>query len=180
MRYWANDLLHFWFHTLKPRDWFGSSASVDAELRRRYGRLLLGLATRAPGEFLTSPRGALAAVLLFDQLPRNLYRDDPRGFASDDLARAICKGALARGWDAQLARKQRHFLYMPLMHSEDIADQLLALKLFTGLGDNFTMQFARSHYRMIARFGRYPHRNRVLGRRSIPAEQRAIDAGNAW
>lgn len=180
MRYWANDLLHFWFHTLKPRDWFGSSQSVDAQLRRRYGRLPAALGARAPREFLTTPRGALAAVLLFDQLPRNLHRDDPRAFACDGLARAICRGALAKSWDAQLTRRQRHFLYMPLMHSEAIADQLLALKLFSALGDNFVLQFARSHYRMIARFGRYPHRNRVLDRRATHAEQRAIDAGNVW
>lgn len=138
------------------------------------------LASRPAGEFLTDPRSALAAVLLFDQVPRNILRGTPGAFATDKLARAITKGALARGWDTQLTRPERQFLAMPLMHSEDIADQLVCLRVFAQLGPRFGWAFARSHYRMIARFGRYPHRNAVLGRRSTPAEERAVASGFAW
>ena len=100
--------------------------------------------------------------------------------ATDPLARSIAKGALARGWDDALSPPQRQFLAMPLMHSEAIADQLWALALYRRLGPRFGWPFARSHHRMIARFGRFPHRNAVLGRRSTPAEVAAVEAGNSW
>ncbi len=180
MRFWASDLLRFWFDTLGPSDWFGSSTSVDDELRRRYGGLLLALANRSPEEFLTGQRTARAAILLFDQVPRNLFRDDARAFAHDALARAICHGMLARGWDRPLSLHEKQFVLMPLMHSEYIADQRLSLRRFVALGDSFVFGFARDHYRMIARFGRFPHRNAVLGRTSTAAERRAIEAGNVW
>jgi uncharacterized protein (DUF924 family) len=119
-------------------------------------------------------------VLLFDQLPRNLYRGTPEAFAHDRLARAITRGALTRRWDLRLAPVERQFLYMPLMHSEAIADQRLSLALFTRLQRRFGLPFARDHHKMIARFGRFPHRNALLGRASTPAEQRALAAGFAW
>ena len=177
---WAADLLHFWFHELRPDQWFGRNAHVDEGLRRRFGRTLAMLGTQPARAFLGDPRVTQAAILLFDQVPRNLFRDDPRAFAYDRLARAITHGALRQGWDRRLARRERQFLYMPLMHSEAIADQRLALRRFTALDDSFALGFARAHYRMIARFGRFPHRNAVLGRRSTPAEIRAVAAGNAW
>ena len=179
-RPWAAEILHFWFHDLRPDQLFARNDAVDAALRQRFGGDLAMLGTRPAREFLTDPLTARAAVLLFDQVPRNLFRDDARAFAFDPLARAICKGALARGWDRIAPPRERHFLYMPLMHSEAMPDQLLGLRLFTGLGDAFVLQFARDHARMIARFGRFPHRNTVLGRKSSAAEKRAVADGNAW
>lgn len=177
---WAADLLHFWFHKLRPANWFGRSDVVDAALRRRFERYI-GMLDRQPARaFLRDPLTARAAVLLFDQCPRNLFRDSPQAFASDRLARAICHGALRRGWDRHLTRQQRMFLLLPLMHSEHIADQRLSLRRFAANGDAGRKGFAHSHYRMVARFGRFPHRNAVLGRRSTPAELRAIAAGNHW
>ena len=119
-------------------------------------------------------------MLLFDQLPRNLYRGSPRAYAFDPLARAIAKGALARRWDAALTPAQRQFLAMPLMHSEHIADQRRSLAVYARLGARYGWPFAVSHHRMIARFGRFPHRNAVLGRRSSAAEERAVAAGFRW
>lgn len=177
---WAADLLHFWFHELRPDQWFGRNAQVDQALRRRFGRTLARLGRRPPREFLRDRLTARAAVLLFDQLPRNLFRDDPRAFACDSLARAITHGIVARGWDRGMPKMARRFVYMPLMHSEAIEDQEQCLRRFAALGDSFTLGFARAHHRMIARFGRFPHRNPALGRKSTPAEQRAIAAGNAW
>lgn len=153
---------------------------MDAVLRRRFARELRFLATRRAAEFLDDPPTALAAVLLFDQLPRNLYRETPRAFATDPLARAIAKRAMDRGWDRLLTLRQRQFLAMPLMHSEHIADQRASLAYFAQLGPRYGWPFAVAHHRMIARFGRFPHRNGVLGRKGTPAERRAIEQGFAW
>jgi uncharacterized protein (DUF924 family) len=178
-RRWAAELLYFWFHKLGPRVWFAPAPRVDAVLRRRFGPELAQFGTRPAREFLTDPLTALAAVLLFDQMPRNLYRRSPRAYALDPLARAIAKGALANGWDAALNQAQRQFLAMPLMHSEQIADQRRSLAVYARLGRRYGWPFAVSHHRMIARFGRFPHRNAVLGR-STPAEERAVAAGFRW
>lgn len=177
-RRWAADLLHFWLHDLRPADWFGGSPELDESLRSRFGRDLAMLSLRPAAEFLRDPLTARAAILLFDQVPRNIYRNSPRAFATDPLARTIAKTAMARGWHRGLPRDARAFVGMPLMHSESIADQRASLAYFRGSPGNFA--FARSHWRMIARFGRFPHRNAVLGRRSTAAEQRAVAAGNAW
>ena len=179
-RRWAAELVHFWFHKLGPRDWFRPDPRVDDELRRRFERELAALRTRSPAEFLADPLTALAAVLLFDQLPRNLYRGTARAYAFDPLARAIALGALKHAWDAALALPQRQFLAMPLMHSEDIADQRMSLRVYAVLGPRYGWPFAVSHHRMIARFGRFPHRNEALGRASTPAEKRAVAQGFAW
>ncbi|MCP9221635.1 DUF924 domain-containing protein [Erythrobacter sp. LQ02-29] len=179
-RRWAAELLQVWFHALEPADHFRQSDAVDAMLRRRFARDWAALYTQPAESFARSPGDALGAVLLFDQVPRNLFRDSATAFATDPLARAIAKTAMARGFDRAMEKAERQFLYMPLMHSEQIADQLLSLRLFTQLGRGFGMPFARSHYRMIARFGRFPHRNPVLGRQSTAAEKRAVAAGNDW
>jgi len=179
-RRWAAELLHFWFHTLRPADWFGTNARVDNELRRRFGREWAMLRRRPASEFLTDPLTARAAVLLFDQVPRNIHRQSAAAFASDPLARAIMRGALDRGWDRGLTGAERQFLALPLMHSEAIADQRRSLIVFAPLGTRHGFPFARSHYRMIARFGRFPHRNAVLGRKSTGAERRAVAQGFAW
>jgi uncharacterized protein (DUF924 family) len=179
-RPWAAELLHFWFHRLRPEQRFGREDAVDAALRRRFARDLAALRRRPSQEFLTDPQTARAAILLFDQVPRNLFRQDSRAFVTDPLARAITHGALRRGWMRGLTKVEWQFLAMPLMHSEALADQRLSLRIYAGLGDAFVLSFARSHYRMIARFGRFPHRNSVLGRTSTAAERRAVAAGNAW
>lgn len=177
-RRWASELLHFWFEILSPADWWGGSPAVDDRLRKRFAHELATLGARPAREFLRDPLTARAAVLLFDQLPRNLYRNDARAFAHDRLARRIANGLIARGWHRRLRPDARAFAGMPLMHSEAMADQRASMAYFRNVPDNFA--FARAHYRMIARFGRFPHRNPVLGRASSAAERRAVAAGNAW
>ena len=179
-RFWAADLLHFWFHDLTPHDWWGGSEELDARIEKRFRHWLEALFVCQPASFLATPQTALAAVLLFDQVPRNVFRDSPRAFATDPLARAIAHGALQRGFLPKLRREQRQFLAMPLMHSEAMADHLISLRLFAQINGAANLSFARSHARMIARFGRYPHRNKVLGRKSTSAEVRAVKAGFAW
>jgi uncharacterized protein (DUF924 family) len=126
-RRWAAELLRFWFHTLRPEDWFHSSRALDDELRRRFGRDLAMLRNRPAREFLTDPVTARAAVLLFDQVPRNIHRGSAEAFATDALARAIARGILQRGGDRGLTGPERQFIAMPLMHSEAIADQRASL-----------------------------------------------------
>jgi uncharacterized protein (DUF924 family) len=179
-RRWAAELLHVWFHTLRPADWFRVSPAVDEMLRKRFAADLAMLRARRAGEFLADPLTARAAVLLFDQVPRNLHRGSRQAFATDPLARTITKGIIARGWLHGLGMAERQFVLLPLMHSEAIADQLASVALFAPLGKRHGFPFARSHYRMIARFGRFPHRNKVLGRVSSAAELAAVAAGNAW
>lgn len=178
-RRWAAELLHCWFHELRPADWWGGSDSIDAMLQRRFGDDLAMLGVRPAPEFLRDQLTARAAILLFDQVPRNIHRDTPQAFAYDPLARAIAEGVLARGWDLAAPKRERQFVYMPLMHSEAIADQRLSLAVFAARAPD-NLAFARSHHRMIARFGRFPHRNDVLGRTSSAAEKAAVEAGFSW
>ena len=178
-RPWARDLLHVWFERLAPADWFGGGKRVDALLRRRFENTLRAMGNRPAEEFLTDRMTARAAILLFDQIPRNLYRDSAQAFAWDGLALALTHGFLSRGWLAGLSRQQKQFVLMPLMHSEAIADQELSLRLFARHAPG-SLSFARSHHRMIARFGRFPHRNEILGRKSSAAEKRAVANGFSW
>ena len=179
-RRWAAEILHFWFHTLKPRDWYHGGDAVDQALRKRFAPDLAALSACSVSSFLSDPLTARAAVLLFDQVPRNLFRGSAESFAYDPLARAITYGMLEREWDLLFPRAARQFIAMPLMHSKEIVDQMNSLAYFVQLGPRYGWPFARSHYRMIARFGRFPHRNPVLGRKSTPAEVRAVEAGNHW
>lgn len=169
-----------WFYRLGPQDWFGGSTAVDDVLRRRFEEWLKAMSSRPVAEFLDGPRLALASVLLFDQLPRNLYRGDAAAYSFDRKARAICGAALARDWHYLLKPAERQFLGMPLMHSERIADQRRSLNYFRRFADRSAFEFARSHHRMISRFGRFPHRNMVLGRASTSSEKDAISAGYSW
>lgn len=178
-RPWAADILHSWFHVLKPGDWWGGSDAVDAMLQRRFGRLLAMLGGQPAADFTTDSLTARAAILLFDQVPRNIHRGTAAAFAHDPLAREIARAAIARGWDMAAPMCERQFVYMPLMHSEAIADQRASLAIFAARAPA-NLGFARAHYRMIARFGRFPHRNEALDRTSSSAERQAVAAGFSW
>jgi uncharacterized protein (DUF924 family) len=173
-------LLDFWFaagtpEADQPRDiWWESDAGFDAELRRRFGALH-ERAERAELEpWLTEPQGALALVILLDQLSRNFHRGTPRAFASDPLARAATERALALGHDARLPPVRRRFLYMPLMHSEHLGDQQRCVALIEAVTEPSdaaeTAASARRHAEIVARFGRFPHRNAALGRATTEEE----------
>jgi uncharacterized protein (DUF924 family) len=145
-------------------------------VRERFLPLWKEQKQRLPADFLSTPTAALAAVILFDQLPRNMFRDHAESFATDHLALAIAKAAIERGYDEDLPPQQRAFLYMPFEHSERFEDQQRSLLLFTRLGDEEMLRYARLHHELIARFGRFPHRNAMLGRTPRADEQ---DAGTA-
>jgi uncharacterized protein (DUF924 family) len=166
---WAAQVLHFWFEELQPEAWFRKDERVDAAIRERFGALHEQLARIRP-EQLTTPLESLAAVIVLDQFPRNVFRGSPRAFATDALALSIAQHAIANGVDLQLTQQQRLFLYMPFQHSEDRAVQARSIELFEQLGIAENLDYAQRHKDIIDRFGRFPHRNEVLGRRSTTEE----------
>ncbi|MFA9460065.1 DUF924 family protein [Thiohalorhabdus methylotrophus] len=168
----AEQVLAFWFAELRPEQWFRRDPEVDAAIRRRFADLYARTAEQGGGRWMEAPRSALAAVLVLDQFPRNLFRDDPRAYTTDPLALDLAERAVAQGFDRELdPPEQRAFLYMPLQHSEDPGKQARSVDLFATLGDGEFLDFARRHKAVIDRFGRFPHRNAVLGRASTPAEE---------
>jgi uncharacterized protein (DUF924 family) len=166
---WAAQVLHFWFEELQPEAWFRKDERVDAAIRERFGALHEQLARIRP-EQLTTPLESVAAVIVLDQFPRNVFRGSPRAFATDALALSIAQHAIANGVDLQLTQQQRLFLYMPFQHSEDRAVQARSIELFEQLGIAENLDYAQRHKDIIDRFGRFPHRNEVLGRRSTTEE----------
>lgn len=163
-------ILAFWFQELGPKDWWGKDAALDARIAGRFGALLERSARCELFAWRATPRGRLAEVLVLDQFSRHVHRDAPGAFASDPLALALAQEAVARGDDRALTPTERVFLYLPYMHSESRLIQAESVRLYerNGLADN--LDFARRHQAIVERFGRYPHRNAVLGRPSTPEE----------
>ena len=166
---WTDRVLDFWFG-LDPEQWWSGGEDLDARCRDRFADLHSDKRQLPPESFLGNPRTALAAVILFDQLPRNMFRGHADQFMTDPLALAVAKGAVDRGLDEQLSPAERGFLYMPFQHSEELADQRRSVLLFTRLGDEQMLHYARLHHDIIERFGRFPHRNIMLGRAPRAAE----------
>jgi len=171
---WRADVLRFWFG-LDPEQWWRGGADLDHRIRETFLKLWEDKRQLPAEAFLDDPLTALAAVILFDQFPRNMFRDHADQFSTDHLALAIARAAIDRGFDDQLEPRERGFLYMPFQHSEDLADQNRSLLLFTALGDTDQLNYAQKHHDVIARFGRFPHRNKMLGRTPRPAELAAGD-----
>ncbi|MEL7303783.1 MAG: DUF924 family protein [Pseudomonadota bacterium] len=168
---WADEVHGFWFGELEKQNWFQTSADVDRQVADRFTGLYRTLKTRTPDTFVTLPRVALSGIIVLDQFPRNLFRDSPEAFATDALALGIAKGATDAGLDRGLTVDERLFMYLPFEHSEDMADQNEAVRLVSALGDDVYTDFAEKHRDVVARFGRFPHRNDVLGRQSTPEEK---------
>lgn len=166
---WAEQVLYFWFAELQPNDWFSGSAKVDEAVRARFGNLYQALQASPLLPTSLEARSLLAAVIVFDQFPRNLFRESAAAYATDARALELARHAVATGMDRALKDPERHFLYMPFMHSEDRAMQAESLRLFTGLGAD-DLKWARHHHGIVERFGRFPHRNAILGRSSTPEE----------
>jgi uncharacterized protein (DUF924 family) len=171
---WQEEALGFWFG-LRPEQWWKADPELDQACRERFLSLWEEQRENVPEHFLGGSRDALAAVILFDQMPRNMFRGHADQFSTDPLALAIAKGAVERGLDRAMSRQERGFLYMPFQHSENLTDQQRSVALFTALGDEDQLGFARKHHDVIKRFARFPHRNRMLGRQPRPAEVEAGD-----
>ncbi|WP_340314768.1 DUF924 family protein [Rhizorhabdus argentea] len=174
-------LIHdFWFGEIGPGRWWVRSPDTDAAIIERFRGLWEEWRSRTPESFLGSAREAVAGVILFDQFPRNMFRGHADAFSTDPLALAIARGALDRELDKAMSADELSFLYMPLQHSEAMADQERSLLLFTALGNANSLDFARKHHDMIARYGRFPARNAALGRADRPGEDEAIELSKGW
>jgi uncharacterized protein (DUF924 family) len=169
--HWADDVQAFWFQELKPVDWFKKSDETDSKIAGRFLKLYKSVSEMPIDAFEASPLHVLAAIIVLDQFPRNLFRGDPLTFATDAKALAIAKHAVDAGLDRNLTLSQRVFLYLPFEHSEDMADQKRSVELISALGDEGFTQYAVVHGDVISQFGRFPHRNAVLGRTSTAEEQ---------
>ena len=167
---WVEDVLRFWFDELNEKDWFGSSERVDEICRARFGPLYAALKSHPLESDSADARTLLAAVIALDQFPRNMFRQTPEAYATDHDALALAKAAIVSGKDRSLSQEQRHFLYMPFMHSEDLTAQAQSMQLFAELGIPDGVKYARHHHDVVERFGRFPHRNPILGRRSTSEE----------
>ena len=166
-----DEIVAFWFDELAPRDWFRKSTALDRRIAQRFGATLTVAAQSGLKRWRTRPIGRLAEILVLDQFSRNIHRDTPQAFANDSEALALAREAIAAGDDNVLTRQQCAFLYMPFMHSEALVDHGVALRLYKSLGLAGHLKAERQHYAIIERFGRYPHRNALLGRQSTPAEK---------
>ena len=162
----AEQVLHFWFGEAAKR-WFEKNATFDAEIRSRFLPLYEELSSNS--DWLAEPRHCLARIVVLDQFPRNMFRGTPRAFAADPLALAAAKHAVGEGFDRDLLPVEKQFVYLPFEHSESLADQERACQLMQPLGEDLN-DWALRHKRIIERFGRFPHRNEILGRKSTLEE----------
>ena len=172
----AEQVNDFWLNEVGPDGWYAGTPALDDSIRSRFAETWENAATLAP-QWATSPKGALAALILTDQFPRNLVRDDPRAFATDPLARQIADRAIAAGFDRQIEPPARQFFYLPFEHSEDLADQHRCVELFLAHMPGENVGHAELHRDTIACFGRFPWRNDALGRAHTQAETRVMQAG---
>jgi len=173
-------ILHFWFEEIGPDRWWVRSDETDESCIARFRQLWKEWRSRTPESFLGSAREALAGVILIDQFPRNMFRGHADAFSTDPLGLAIAKGAVDRGLDESMTEDERSFVYMPFQHSENLADQERSILLFSALGNANSLDFARKHHDMIAKYGRFPARNAVLGRPDRPGEEAGIAVSKDW
>jgi len=176
----ARAILDFWFREIGPDRWWTRSDQTDETIRARFMPVWEQWRGRSAECFLGTARDALAAIVLFDQFSRNMFRGQANAFATDPLALEIAKRTVDRGLDQSLTRQERAFLYMPFMHSEDLAMQDRSLRLFERLGEAEQVAYARKHRDVIARFGRFPARNAALGRASRAEEAAIIEESKSW
>jgi uncharacterized protein (DUF924 family) len=170
------DILAFW-RDAGPDRWYMPDDAFDARVCQRFLSLWQRAAAGELSSWETSDDGALALVIVLDQFPRNMFRDDIRTYASDTQAREVAHRAIERGVDARIDGALREFLYLPFMHSEHLADQLRCIELSRAAGHAENLKWAEHHADIIRRFGRFPHRNRLLGRSTTSEEQAFLDKG---
>lgn len=172
------EVLEFWLHEIGPEGWYKGSAEID-QACAEYADLWQAARDGGLEHWVDGTVGTLAYLILTDQIPRNIHRGTALAFATDPLARAAARKAVAEGWDMAAPEPERQFFYLPFEHSEDPADQALAVQLLTErlTSDPEMALHARAHQEVIARFGRFPTRNAALGRDSSPEEQSYLDQG---
>jgi uncharacterized protein (DUF924 family) len=166
---WVGRVLDFWFREIDSHLWFASSDELDDRIRKGFIELH-GRIARSDARELAGARTLLAAIIVMDQFSRNMFRGTPRAFATDPLARRLAEEVIAHRLDLTMTPAERYLVYLPFEHREDREHQALAVRLIEPLGDESWTDFARMHQAAIIRFGRFPHRNRILGRTSTDDE----------
>jgi uncharacterized protein (DUF924 family) len=175
-RVMPSEILAFW-REAGPDRWYKKDGAFDDEVRRRFLRLWQEAAAGKLTSWEASDDGALALVIVLDQFPRNMFRGDPRTYATDTMACEVAGRAIERGADARIEPGLLEFLYMPFMHSEELPDQLRCVELFRKAGNANNLKYAEDHADIVRRFGRFPHRNPILGRTTTPEEQVFLEGG---
>jgi uncharacterized protein (DUF924 family) len=170
------DVLAFW-RSAGTEKWFKKDPAFDVEIATRFRSTYERAVAGDLSGWEATPEGALALVIVLDQFPRNMFRGQARTYAADALTCDIARRALARGFDREVPSADRRFFYLPLMHSEDLADQEHCVALSRAYGDDEFTEYAEQHADIVRRFGRFPHRNAMLGRATTPAEQEFLDTG---
>ncbi|HTF96698.1 MAG TPA: DUF924 family protein [Cellvibrio sp.] len=165
-----DDILDFWFNDLSPQQWWAKDEKLDREIARRFGELHAQASRCELFDWRMAAKGRLAEIIILDQFSRNIYRDKPQSFANDPLALALAQEALAVDADKALSPVERSFLYLPFMHSESVEIHRIAVILYSAQGLESNLDYELQHKLIIDRFGRYPHRNNILGRESTPDE----------
>lgn len=172
MRDTKQEVLRFWFDEVEPAQWFQKNDSFDAEIRERFLTTYEMARRDLCSDWTRDADGVLALCLVLDQFPRNMFRDTPKAFVTDSKILPIVKEALNKGFNQLLSSKKRRFFYMPFMHSENLSDQKRSVKLFETMkkDDPLSFEYAAKHHEVIEKFGRFPHRNAILGRESSEEE----------
>ncbi|MBS4097592.1 MAG: DUF924 domain-containing protein [Sulfuricella sp.] len=164
------EILDFWFSDAMRARWFDSTPQLDAEIRARFESLWEQAAQGLLDDWKNTPEGSLALIVVLDQLPLNMFRGQAKSFSSEQQAIDAANHAVESGYPQRLPADRRGFLFMPLMHSENLADQERSVALYTAAGLSNALYWANHHRELIRRFGRFPHRNAILGRASTPEE----------
>ncbi|WP_223670722.1 DUF924 family protein [Kangiella shandongensis] len=168
------EVLSFWFEELSPKDWWTKSESLDQSIKERFGQLHRQASLGELFEWRSTAKDSLAEVIVLDQFSRNIYRDSAKAFAQDAHALTLAQVAIEKGFNQQLSQQEQQFLYLPFMHSESKKIHQEAVKLYAQLDKDYGYDFELKHKEIIDRFGRYPHRNKALGRRSTTEEQKFL------
>jgi len=174
------EILDFWFSDEVRKLWFNSTPEFDALLRERFEALWTRASCGELDDWLQSAAGCLALIIVLDQFPLNMFRGQAQSFASEAQSREVARVAIDKGFDQDLDPRSRAFLYTPFMHSEVLADQQLALQLFAQPGLEGNLRFARHHHGIVEKFGRFPHRNKALGRESSEPEIEYLNSKEAF
>lgn len=165
-----NEVIHFWFTEIEPKSWWQKDEQFDHQIKQRFGKLHQQAHAGELFGWREHPEGSLAEVIVLDQFSRNIFRNKAESFACDPLALALAQTAIAKGFDKKLPDTKRSFLYLPFMHSESAFIHTIAMQLYESLGMPRNLEFEKRHKAIIDRFGRYPHRNAILGRESTDDE----------
>jgi len=180
MDFTAEEIIDYWYSPEISRQWFASTAQLDAEIKTKYETLWQTAAGGELDHWQASPQGCLALIIILDQFPLNMYRNRPESFSTEAKSIEIARHAVEKRFDRVLPQQQKAFLYMPFMHSEKLPDQDLSVKLFTEAGLKENQHFAEHHRELIRRFGRFPHRNKILNRKSTPEEIDYLNSEKAF